>query len=129
MKIFFFFITLSFTSLAYSQGNLQFNQVLTYVQSHTLTSCGSSICSWTGSTYTVPAGKVWKVENFIQSGASPASMLINSVCDVSSINGLPLWLKAGDQIHMRRVCASNPYANCAGGGSFLLSILEFNVVQ
>ena len=109
-----------------AQGNLQFNQVLSYAQLHGLSSCGSNVCSWTGPTYTVPTGKVWKIEYFAQGGQYPASLLVNSSFDITSVNnGSPVWLKAGDQIQLRRVCTT---ANCASGGSYLLSIIEFNVV-
>ena len=118
-------IGLLFYVYSFSQGNLQFNQVLSYAQLHGLSSCGSNVCSWTGPTYTVPTGKVWKIEHFAQGGQYPASLLVNSSFEINSVNGSPVWLKAGDQIQLRRVCTT---ANCASGGSYLLSIIEFNVV-
>ena len=47
MKSFFFLIALTFTSIAFSQGNLQFNQVKLIGDSP----------------QTVPTGKVWKIES------------------------------------------------------------------
>ena len=117
--------SLVFAPHSNAQGNLQFNQVLTYTQSHGLSSCGSNVCSWTGPTYTVPTNKVWKIEYFSQGGQYPASLLVNSSFDVNSVNGSPIWLKSGDQVQLRRVCTT---ANCLSGGSYLLSIIEFNII-
>ncbi len=56
MKTFFFFIvSLTLSSISYSQGNLQFNQV------HVLTS---------GANYTVPASKVVKIESILSDGTA-----------------------------------------------------------
>ena len=50
MKTLLFFISMFFASMSFSQGNLQFNQV-----------------KLVSAEETVPAGKVWKVENVIVS--------------------------------------------------------------
>jgi hypothetical protein len=125
MKILILSFFLVLCSLLYSQGNLQFNQVLTYSQSHGLAGCGSNVCSWTGPTYAVPVGKVWKIEYFAQSGQYPASLVFNNSFSIASINSSPLWLKAGDQVQLKTGCIP---ANCASGGAYLLSIVEFNII-
>ncbi|MBM3429766.1 MAG: hypothetical protein FJX99_02135 [Bacteroidetes bacterium] len=113
----------------YAQGNLQFNQVLRV-----------------GNTaQTVPVGKVWKVETYMQSNTSISEFteypncnfpdrqhpfLINSV-PYYQINGspghgssgimmavgnlFPLWLKSGEIL--QTTCPNN-----------FLSVIEYNVV-
>jgi hypothetical protein len=55
MKTILFLIAFTFCSLTYSQGNLQFNQVLVFTP---------------GSNYTVPSGKVLKVESINFTGST-----------------------------------------------------------
>ena len=118
-----------FLSFGYNaQGNLQFNQVIRVVEV----------------LQTVPAGKVWKVESYLESelinsNSSSSSctsstihrpLIINNgfyyfVGDVAwgSTNSLqmmnhnkfPIWLKSGDQI--RTTCSSD-----------FASVIEFNIV-
>ena len=119
---------LCFVKIATAQGNLQFNQVI----------------SATNSDMTVPAGKVWKIESYLQQQiAIGTSGPITTCGDLSRprpfyIDGIPyhdikgtgwgsgsllytagnqfpIWLKAG------QVCRTT----CSGD---ILSILEFNVV-
>jgi len=118
-----------FLSFGYNaQGNLQFNQVIRVVEV----------------LQTVPAGKVWKVESYLESelinsNSSSSSctsstihrpLIINNgfyyfVGDVAwgSTNSLqmmnhnkfPIWLKSGDQI--RTTCSSD-----------FASVIEFNII-
>lgn len=109
-----FFLFTVLTSKSFAQGNLQFNQVLTY--------SGSVYQGGTGPTWTVPAGKVWKVENFTYS----FFVLNNDRADNTSSNNGPLWLKAGDQI---RYDLAFYGANCCGASTtYRVSIIEFNIV-
>ena len=116
------------SNLACAQGNLQFNQVIRVVEV----------------LQTVPTGKVWKVESYLEnelinSNSSSSSctsstihrpLIINNgfyyfVGDVAwgSTNSLqmmnhnkfPIWLKTGDQI--RTTCSSD-----------FASVIEFNIV-
>lgn len=116
------------SNLACAQGNLQFNQVIRVVEV----------------LQTVPTGKVWKVESYLEnellnSNSSSSSctsstihrpLIINNgfyyfVGDVAwgSTNSLqmmnhnkfPIWLKSGDQI--RTTCSSD-----------FASVIEFNIV-
>ena len=125
-SILFTFLLLS--NLACAQGNLQFNQVIRVVEV----------------LQTVPTGKVWKVESYLEnelinSNSSSSSctsstihrpLIINNgfyyfVGDVAwgSTNSLqmmnhnkfPIWLKSGDQI--RTTCSSD-----------FASVIEFNIV-
>ncbi len=116
------------SNLACAQGNLQFNQVIRVVEV----------------LQTVPTGKVWKVESYLEnelinSNSSSSSctsstihrpLIINNgfyyfIGDVAwgSTNSLqmmnhnkfPIWLKSGDQI--RTTCSSD-----------FASVIEFNIV-
>jgi hypothetical protein len=113
----FLFFSLSFTA----QGNLQFNQVV-YLSANT-----DNTTQWT-----VPAGKLWKIEavgvygstltvyfngvmSFIYAGSysnsSPSGYYRNA--DAS-----PIWLPSGSILGQ----------SCGCGGNRWFSILEFNVV-
>ena len=63
---------LLFTQLSFSQNNLQFSRVVT--ESGNI-SCGSG-CSSSSVTYTVPQGKVWKME-YITPTIDGLQLLIN----------------------------------------------------
>ena len=122
MKTFFFLILLLLSSIAFSQGNLQFNQV-----------------KLVSTQETVPAGKVWKVESAIFQGGSNFQIVMYTYGSMSySINGnacyiattgvntssnmpvhdnaFPFWLPAGATL-------------AAGTNMRYLSVLEFNIVQ
>ncbi len=122
------FIFVLGTFLTFSQGNLQFNQVLTIREVAT----------------TVPAGKVWKVESYQQATISVTSSGAISTCadltrtrpytidgylyyDIGNVasgsggyiviaqNQFPIWLKEGQIINT--TCPND-----------FLSIIEFNIV-
>jgi hypothetical protein len=94
----------------FAQGNLQFNQVLLLD--------GNSAYP----TYTVPAGKVWKLESFTSGTTNGVLYLTfngSSVTAVSLINGgsnLPFWIPEGTVLGV----------NISQSGK--VSILEFNIV-
>lgn len=103
-------------SLGYSQSNLVFNRVLNFK----LTS---------SQTATVPAGKVWKVENFTNQGGTGADNFYLDTSDadygspsitngfIDTTEGGVVWLKEGSDI-----------SGYASNGT-LFSILEFDVVS
>jgi hypothetical protein len=127
----------------FSQGNLQFNKVITYENSGTWT---AGVLDFSSPVYTVPAGKVWKIEYInlrrSQVGTNPqqAQLLIDgkNIYDnfqsqsvpvsggmINSEIRCPLWMEAGSSIQ----------ANFTGGNqnvsypaSFFFSIIEFNLV-
>ena len=119
-----------FTSQLLAQGNLQFNQVVTVTESFTLSQIGFNSWGYTGSVFTVPENKVWKIEKFsgdiIGTNSGSNFLRINNVTDMSveTLNSGPTWLKAGDFLV--------PSAACTGcgalSGNFLVSIIEFNVI-
>ncbi len=102
-------------SLGYSQSNLVFNRVLNFK----LTS---------SQTATVPAGKVWKVENFTNQSGTVADYFYLDTSDadygslsitngfIDTTEGGVVWLKEGSDIR-----------GYASSGT-LFSILEFDVV-
>jgi hypothetical protein len=106
MKHLFTISFLFFLVISNAQGNLQFNQVLTY---------GGTLCASCNQPIgTVPAGKVWKVE-FKEGGALVGINGINL-----SFAQLPCWLKNGDVVFMN--------GNNSSTQAFFLSIIEFNIV-
>jgi hypothetical protein len=110
MKTFLFLLVLFFLGSYNAQGNLQFNQVLVLDGNQNTP------------TYTVPAGKVWKVESAtISSGSGYLALSINGsgAAIVSYANGgnnLPFWLPGGTLIGF--------YIYQTGK----VSVLEFNVI-
>ena len=100
-----------FTSVAaYTQGNLQFNQVLILD------------ASGLGVSHTVPAGKVWKIESvaiaanssYFQIQWGGVSYFLVSFS--TGYNTLPFWLP------------SNASVVFIGSTSAKVSVIEFNVV-
>ena len=103
-------LTLSFClffGTFFSQGNLQFNQVLTY-SAVTCPNCNQPIGP-------VPVGKVWKIE-FKEGGGC---LNVNGM--LLSLTQLPCWLKSGDYV------ALNGY-NSTTTQNIFVSIVEFNIV-
>jgi hypothetical protein len=104
----------------------------------TYTGTGSGSFSYSSPTWTVPAGKVWKVESAspnvanapvtrainINAGSSWGSFALMTASQETTISPFPIWLKAGDQIQLQAA------GNCCSTTSFsyAISILEFNVV-
>lgn len=94
----------------FAQGNLQFNQVLTYNGNNT-----------TSAIWTVPVGKVWKIESVLMVNFSGTSTfrVNNTIALYNSNNTQPIWLKSGDNCQFSMSTAGNTY---------FLSIVEFNVI-
>ena len=106
---------------AYAQGNLQFNQVLTF-----------NIIADESNVYTVPVGKVAKITTatmYIYSPTSSSVLFINgfppgnlnfnnSEQDDTRLNGA--WLKAGDVIDAQVTNSDRP---------IFLSIIEYNIIS
>ncbi len=107
----------------FAQGNLQFNDVKLFTWLNTTSS------PYASPVYTVPAGKVWKVEAAGTNGAVTVYEINGqrTLQPISSNGGsaggenLPIWLPAGATIQFAGSYSSS------GLGSYV-SILEFNVV-
>jgi hypothetical protein len=119
----------------FSQGNLQFNQVI--IRDFTVNNLGtpsSAICS--PSTISVPAGKVWKIEqasvyidtytNSTSTGVTYSLFVGNSLVSRNVTSLTPLWLPEGTYtIKIVTDTFGNPYSN-----SYKASInaIEFNII-
>ena len=129
MKTFFFFIAFTFSSISFSQGNLQFNQVVSLTQSFTGGYGGTqNVYSYTGGAIVVPTGKVWKIEKIsINGGNNGSGVRINNAhsLSISDANTGPIWLKAGDEMKVYNSC----YSCTSLAGSYFISVIEFNIVQ
>jgi len=112
LSFFFFFFFIA--TIGFSQGNLQFNQVLN------LSFTGG------GANYSIPAGKVWKLENvgmasyssyFTVSVAGQQIFLKNTHTSYTTeFNSFPYWINGGQNVGF------------SGLNSGVVSIIEFNVV-
>ena len=137
-----FVILLFFIALgAKAQGNLQFNQVLTYNGTVSCSSgCGSGQCIGTSTIWKVPLNKVWKVETkSLTGGQNGLSFYVNSTpyydveiysygggALISVTNNRIIWLKSNDEIKF------DIRGNTACGTitvNYFISIIEFNIVQ
>jgi hypothetical protein len=117
MKTFFFLFTFLILGSLKAQGNLQFNQVINMAFTASNTT-----------PVTVPAGKVWKLENCMLNTPSNnyAYMLYNGVYynlrqqqTSAHIVNFPFWLSSGTTV---------TFGGNGGGAGGMLSIIEFNVV-
>ena len=119
-KLYLLSVLILFVSLGKAQGNLQFNQVITY-----------SLTSGTPQAFTVPAGKAWKVETagislsgssaiYLRNGAGTqiSCLVQNNSSGYPYYNTVfPLWLNENFQGQFYA-------AGCTG----IISIIEFNIV-
>ncbi len=113
-------LALSLSGIA--QTGLVFNQCLTFSGSDFTPAPNNS--GNESSTFTVPQGKVWKIEAacFYGTGNTPYLVINNLITerinDVTTV--FPIWCKSGDQINIR--FTNNLY----GYETYFFSILEFN---
>lgn len=113
-----------------SQNNLQFNRVVT-LSADSISSCSSG-CADTllFRTFTVPANKVLKIEsiNFI---AGNYLLFLNSTpfskTSSNITNTFPIWLPSGD--YSIYFATYIPSASSTGSYAYLLSGIEFNIVE
>jgi hypothetical protein len=111
-------------SFLFSQGNLQFNQVLTYggTLNAGLISTNNGNYQYSSPAYTVPSGKVWKIESVMS--VNSIHMIVNNLAVGNMGSGqsptFPLWLKAGDVL---RFAYSSSSAN-----TYFFSGIEFNII-
>jgi hypothetical protein len=129
---------LLFSMASFAQGNLQFNQVLTYTGSLNNTQQISS-------TYTVPVGKIWKIkfvsklEYSVASSNNTQNLYAGFALNINNKwlfgdNFTEIFLKSGDSVKLGWTNQSNnttytPYNVPHGNFDFIISIVEFNIVQ
>jgi hypothetical protein len=118
MKTFLFVLVLFFLGSYNAQGNLQFNQVITY-------NIGGIANNYDNVNFTVPVGKVWKIESAVNWTGNPLMLYPNGVMSYGitlassskTVSDFPIWLNAGYNGQF------SIYQNRA-----LISIIEFNIV-
>jgi len=142
-KFFSIFGLLSIFNLT-GQGNLQFNQVINLTFPAISGYCGP--CSPTidcnsndySSNFTIPDGKVWKIESFGSRTLSGWDVYIDEFRVYTSpapnvrsyhMAHFPIWLKSGDHF-LDFVYVANSPSICSNQSSpvVTLSIIEFNIV-
>jgi hypothetical protein len=119
---------------SYAQGNLQFNQVLTYTGS-------LNNAQQISSTFTVPVGKIWKIKYVSKLPYKMSSqgtyanyyegfgLIVNNLWTYGD-NYNELFLKAGDTLKVGYYNQQNQSTYFAGITlDFVISIVEFNIVQ
>lgn len=128
IKSLLFFIFISLSSNCYSQTNLQFNRVVT--DAGVLS--GSSY--YQTSTFTVPTGKVWKLERYTRNQLYINNVFVQDMYYSQAggggypvpvtIDNSPLWLNEGDTFYF---IFSYPCCNPVNT-SWYFSALEFNKI-
>jgi hypothetical protein len=117
LLIFLFFLC---STYCFSQSNLQFNNVIT--QTGNLSGgYGQTAAS---QTFTVPAGKVWKLERYTRDKLYINGILIKDSYVVNqgiALDNAPLWLNEGDSFYF--VLGGPPYS---WSENWYFSLLEFN---
>lgn len=129
-KIFSIILLLSCCFIAKAQNNLQFNRVV-IIRADTTSDCSSGCAdSILVRTFTVAPDKVLKIES-INFNPGNYYLFIDKTAFFKAANGItnsfPVWLPAGTYtIYFGTFSTS---ASQAGNYSYLMSALEFNVVQ
>lgn len=127
---------LLFSMASFAQGNLQFNQVLTYTGTLTYS-------QFVSATYTVPTGKIWKIKYVnklpyvtvtVSNGVQPQycgfALNINSKW-LFGENFTEIFLKSNDTIKLgwtNQAPTSGGYSAPFANFDFVISIVEFNIV-
>ena len=89
----------------FSQGNLQFSQVLLFS------------ADTYGNQLTVPTGKVWKIESYITTGSGLSLIFNNVIYGANAV--FPFWVPSGTTFSIK---------SSGSSGTVMVSIIEFNVV-
>jgi len=110
----------SFGNKIFAQGNLEFNQVRFF-----------DLISGTAQTFTVPAGKVWKIESagagssgcnvYLQNSAAVTMSYLYVSSASSTQSPYPIWLPSGFTGGFIYWAGCAPYHG-------MVSVIEFNVV-
>jgi hypothetical protein len=122
IKTLLYFLFISFSSICYSQTNLQFNNVITQVGTVS-GGYGQQVAS---PTFTVPQGKVWKLERYRRdvlfvNGVNIKDSYVVGNSSAIAIDNAPLWLNEGDTFYF--LLGAPPYS---WTDNWYFSALEFN---
>lgn len=123
-----------------AQGNLQFNQVLTFQGSIPFTAGGWQGHSVNGPQWTVPQNKVWKIESksrtpdgslrFMINGFSHSDLYernYNNNYFALAVDNSSIWIKENDVINFNASGSCGGYG-CGGSVQYSISIIEYNIV-
>lgn len=135
MKHLFTFLLLAISASCFAQGNLQFNQVLSFNYSTSLGNYTSSNVD----TLNVPEGKVWKITSASSVRVNGSSLLPPTSCAIKVDNHVlsknstsgaisvqtPYWLKSGPHTITLSSISSTVQIYTFHGS---ISIIEFNVL-
>lgn len=117
----FIILLFSFSTYSFSQSNLQFNNVIT----RTGTLSGPYGETAVSQTFTVPTGKVWKLERYRRDVLYVNGINIKDSYTFSgggiAIDNAPLWLNEGDSFYF--VLGGPPRS---WSDNWYFSLLEFN---
>lgn len=138
MKTLFLLLTLIVTNLFFSQGNLQFNQVILWKLNSQSVSSNNYYYSVQG-TLTVPQGKVWRIDAASYYGVAPWwDLRIDNFllfARKQSSGGVliyhqdiefPIWLPSGTYNYLASMNSSSGGLQTYEGSS--VSIVEFNII-
>ena len=131
---FFFFFLMFFAAIgeSFAQNNLQWNRAVVQTYNHTWTSPNPANFS---TTLTIPANKVWKIENFfsynsttkVSNISSPMNtMLAGNIPMQSSSSINPIWLPAGTHTILVPACSGCSFTNFSA--TYIINAIEFNIV-
>lgn len=129
-KIVSIFALLVCSYMVKAQNNLQFNRVV-IIQGDSISNCSTN-CPDTilYRAFTVPPNKVLKIESVNYTPGNYFLFVADAPFARSSTslpNSFPIWLPSGD--YSIYFAASNSSNSAAGTYAYLLSAVEFNVVQ
>lgn len=133
-------ITLNCHFKSTAQGNLQFNQVLTYQGGISYSAGQNQGYSVNGPQWTVPQNKVWKVEAKSRTPEGSLKFMINGFNhndlyerkDIGNnyfalaIDDSPIWLKSNDVINF--YASGTCGWSCSGSATYSITIIEYNIV-
>ena len=106
-------------SFLFSQGNLQFNQVITLNGNFTGSPTSKSDIG------TVPAGKVWKLEYYTVSSSFGGGIFVNNNIFVEN---QVMWFKTNDLLSIKGNCGSCGWCASCATYVYFVSIIEFNTI-
>ena len=116
MKYIYTLLFVAISAMSFAQGNLQFNQVLTFVGNTTETNI-----------YTVPTGKVAKITKAIHFHDNNAAFRVGLTFNgytgqqYSTFDLSGMWLREND--FLGSIVGTNPQNN-----KWILSIIEYNII-